>query len=274
MGLGGATTAFMDNNFNKAKEYVSRSEYEKAYQEYLKSAENGNTEAMNEIAMLYAQGMGVERSNKMAFNWFLKSALKGNGIAEFNVGMAYEQGLGVEQDINEAIKWYEKSADKGTTKAQINLAYLYVGNNGIRPDVNMAIKYIEMYADKASLTAFRHLGTLKENISKELSSQMIEGRLFLRQSTAHEKAIECMHNNKNGFTQCLMTLRDISLFPNYDESIMSNGNVLMEYAQRNLETKKASRLIPCYEVEASNGKVLGRFGFQIEDETNFIVKTY
>ena len=83
-----------------------------------------------------------------------------------------------------------------------------------------------------------------------------------------------MQKKQNGFTQCLMTLRDIALFPEYDESIMSNGTVLMEYAQRNQETKKASRLIPCYEIQASYGKVLGRFGFQIEDETNFFVKTY
>lgn len=265
----------MDSNFNKAQEYASRSEYEKAYQEYLKSAENGDSRAMNEIAMLYAQGKGVDKSDSMAFKWFLRSANTGDSIGEFNVGMAYEQGLSVSQDIKEAIKWYEKSANKGNTKAQINLAYLYVGNNGISPDVDRAIKYIEMYAEKASMTAFMHIGTLKENISKDLQSQNIEGQLFLKQSSAHQRAVACMKKGNCGFAQCLMGLKDIVFFPKLDDSItFGGGDAFMECVQRSQATRKDIRLIPCYEVQAARGKILGRFGFLVEDETNLINKIY
>lgn len=263
----------MDAYFNKAQEYASCYEYEDAFREYLKSAENGNTSAMNEIAMLYAQGK-IEKESKArdekTFKWFKKSADHGNRIGEFNVGLAYHQGLAVKKDIDEAIKWYEKSAKKGNLRAQVNLAYLYAGNEGIRPNLDKALEYIEMYSNdpNTELTSFSHLEMLRANIENELHLHNIEGKLFLKQSDAHKAAVICMQSNNQHYAQAMIGLEDIFLFPEIDDNILSDRIISAQCLQRKQATQKRIRLIPCYEVQTF--KILARFGFLVEDETNII----
>lgn len=84
-------------------------DYEKSLELYLKSAENGSTTSMINIAYLYSNGIGVEQDHKEAFKWNLQAAENGDSSGMFNVSRKYEFGLGVEKNPEKAIYWLEKS---------------------------------------------------------------------------------------------------------------------------------------------------------------------
>ena len=52
-----------------------------------------------------------------AFEWYIKSAEQGDSAGQYFVGRAYERGEGVGRDMNAAVNWYRKSAAQGFNNA-------------------------------------------------------------------------------------------------------------------------------------------------------------
>lgn len=76
---------------------------------FLKAAAQGNTDAENNLGVLYISGLGVEPDYKKAFDWFMKAASHGEPTAAFNIGRMYAGGAGVETDSAEAVRWYRRA---------------------------------------------------------------------------------------------------------------------------------------------------------------------
>lgn len=82
-----------------------------------KSADQGNAEAQNMLAVLYNTGNGVEKNPKLAFEWLNKAAAQGEPHACYSLGYASEKGLGgMPQDTQKAIEWYRKAGDNPHAK--------------------------------------------------------------------------------------------------------------------------------------------------------------
>lgn len=83
----------------------------------------------SESQYLFSRGefwLGVYNTDYAKANeWFLLSADKGHGKAMLRLGDAYYFGLGVRHDLNTAMKWYEAAADKKEPEAQYSLGRLY-----------------------------------------------------------------------------------------------------------------------------------------------------
>lgn len=104
-------TAKIDGEMQKVKDFRA----------VVKKAENGNVEAMMELA-------SKENSNKnysKAAYWYEKSAQKGDSYAMYSLGDLYEYGNLGTKDIEKAIQWYEKSAQKKYPQAMEKLGYIY-----------------------------------------------------------------------------------------------------------------------------------------------------
>ena len=72
-----------------------------------KSAIADNAEAQNKLGYCYLKGKGVVKDEKKAFEWFLKSANNGFTSGQYSLGYCYENGIGTKKNIEVAIKWYE-----------------------------------------------------------------------------------------------------------------------------------------------------------------------
>ena len=81
----------------------------RAVEWYKKAAEAGNSKAMNNLAVMYAKGKGVDIDKNQAFHWFKKSAEAGNIVAMRNVAKCYRNGEGIHQNIARAEYWERKS---------------------------------------------------------------------------------------------------------------------------------------------------------------------
>ena len=112
-----------------------------------KAAENGNTDAMGLLSVMYSKGEGVPRDDIESANWskrelterikektgeevhievkdreFLfnetkKQAEKGNAFFQHNLGVMYFNGDGVAKDDSKALEWLRKAAVQGNKQA-------------------------------------------------------------------------------------------------------------------------------------------------------------
>lgn len=137
--------------------------------------QEGNSLAMNELALLYYKGKGVEKSHRWAIHWFEKANANGcieakanlaqililgpkkyrddergirlleesmnEGVAEaFNLmGICCNKGYGVERDAQKAFKMYSKAYELGAGPVcTANLANMYLKGLGVKPDIQKA----------------------------------------------------------------------------------------------------------------------------------------
>ena len=123
---------------NLAYVYYKKKEYDKAiqyYKEYQKIADDTNN--------YYWIAAAYEDSNdyKNAKEWYLKSAKSDkDGFSENRLGVIYdEQG-----NQKEALEWYQSSAQKGNLWAYDNLANLYIDLGDYKNAEKWAKKGLEM----------------------------------------------------------------------------------------------------------------------------------
>jgi TPR repeat protein len=128
---------------------------------YAVSAWSGNADAQNNLAGLYAQGLGGVRDDQTAAQWFEKAALSGIPSASFNLANFYEEGRGVPKDVGKAIQWFEQAASGGDVEAAFNLGRLYEQGTAEHPrNIERAQKWYRLSADRGYASAQYNLGLL------------------------------------------------------------------------------------------------------------------
>ena len=106
-------------------------------------ADNGDVEAMGELAEAYYWGHGLNPDWKRSFGWAEKAAKENHPVANYRMGVQHLLGHGVEEDIDLgqqlislSAAGMEKRAKNGDHLAQFYLALMYqygVGRMGDRP---------------------------------------------------------------------------------------------------------------------------------------------
>ena len=103
------------------EDFWERSElHDIGLEEKTAAAEEGNTTAMEELALLYLNGneeQKVEPDSEKAVYWFTKLAETGDSNAMFNLGLHYAKGHGVNRDFVKAAEWMDKAAEAGDDDA-------------------------------------------------------------------------------------------------------------------------------------------------------------
>ncbi|MFB2579186.1 tetratricopeptide repeat protein [Acinetobacter sp. c2-A9] len=117
----------------------------KLYREYLiKAADNGHDPAQNELAYNYEKGQyGFKENINAAVKYYQFAVKQGNVYAMNNLAILYENGDGVEQNITEAVRLYEKSFESGNVISAYNLGYLYQNNELVKKDYKKAVVHYE-----------------------------------------------------------------------------------------------------------------------------------
>jgi TPR repeat protein len=90
----------------------------------MKDARIGDPVAQYDVALMYANGVGVAKDVEQAFAWTRSAAEKGHAQAQYLLGRAHHQGLGTPVDLRLAMAWYQRAAEHGSDKAVWNLAKL------------------------------------------------------------------------------------------------------------------------------------------------------
>ncbi|GES75674.1 kinase-like domain-containing protein [Rhizophagus clarus] len=126
------------------------------FDQYKKEAENGNNgnhQAMHDLATCYINGEGTEKNLEQGFYWHQKAveygdknamnclAENGDEEAQYNLASLYYNGEGTEKDLEKAFYWYQKSAENGNKNAIYCLAKYYKDRKGIDKNLEKAYWY-------------------------------------------------------------------------------------------------------------------------------------
>lgn len=133
-------------------------DYDTARSLWEELAKTGDAQAMNNLGVMYDQGVGVTRDAGQAARWFADSANAGNPAGMSNYGRILEQGRGVPPNPAEAARWFDQAARLGQPEAQYNLGYLYEHGRGVQRDDAAAAAWYSRAGSLRQKDALARLG--------------------------------------------------------------------------------------------------------------------
>lgn len=125
--------------FDEAAGAFAAGDYAKALQETRPLADQGDPRGQYAMGVLYENGFGVTKDQKLAAAWYLKSAEQGNTDAQYNLGAMHEHGVGMPVNYAEAARWYRPAAEQGDIDALSNLGVLYQNGQRVQQDKVLAM---------------------------------------------------------------------------------------------------------------------------------------
>ena len=140
----------IDKGYYDAIEYVARMHYEglgvpqdyEAAAKWLKlGVQIENIYSINTLANMYIDGRGVPQDYEEAVRLLRIGVGKGSGVSNNNLGYMYENGFGTAQDYAEAMRLYRKAAEAGSKAALVHLGKMYEEGEGVDVDYIEALKY-------------------------------------------------------------------------------------------------------------------------------------
>lgn len=141
-----------------------------------KAADQNHIFAINNLAMCYQMGEGVEVDYAKALKLLEKAASLGDMMAYYNIGQAYVFGMGVTKDILKGLSLIQKAAESdvdGCGHAQYFLGQISEGGvdeEGIIPDLDRAIYWYKKAAehgDREAIKALQRLHVTDGNFDEE-----------------------------------------------------------------------------------------------------------
>lgn len=124
------------------------------------------------IGKMHCYGLGTEQDYEKAFQWFLKSAQEGNKFAQYSLANLYYYGNSVEKDLSQAFLWYQKSASQGQPYASYAVAQMYSKGEYVAENNETAQRYykaalsgfLELESkDQADDNLFYKIGVMYKN---------------------------------------------------------------------------------------------------------------
>lgn len=130
---------------------------------YDDASKRGYVSALNNLAVLYELGDGVEQNEQTAIDLLKRGAEQGHALAMYNLGMRYRDGNGVRRDWGQAYELFAKSAEMGFVSSMVELGDALTLGRGVR-NPRRGVEWLQRAADagadraKISLAATYYFG--------------------------------------------------------------------------------------------------------------------
>ena len=125
------------------------------------------------IGKMHCYGLGTEQDYEKAFEWFLKSAQEGNKFAQYSLANLYYYGNGVEKDLSQAFLWYQKSASQGQPYASYAAAQMYSKGEYVAENKETAQRYYKVAL--SGFLELESKGQADDNLYYKLGSMFKNG---------------------------------------------------------------------------------------------------
>jgi len=130
-------------------------------------AEEGNVDALRNLAQMYRLGLGVEQDDEKAYDLYRQAANLGSDQAQVNIAFQLLTGKGVEQDRSKAAAWFARAADAGNPLAQYNLGLMYEKGIGVERNEEFATELYRVAASQGQRRAIARLEALENAPMKD-----------------------------------------------------------------------------------------------------------
>ena len=132
---------------------------------YEKAAEKNDAYAINNLAVAYLTGDGVDKDVKKAVNLFEKAAKLGDDYALVNLAYCYSIGNGVKFSEKEAFRMFEKAAEKGNIEGLRNAAEYLIAGKGTKQNFETALSYFTKAAQLGDVRSQERVEELSDKLS-------------------------------------------------------------------------------------------------------------
>nr|WP_321514308.1 tetratricopeptide repeat protein [uncultured Pseudodesulfovibrio sp.] len=119
------------------KAYIIK-DYTTAQLKYQEAADQGNTNAMYHLAVMYAEGQGIEQNYPKAAGLLDQAVIEGNDDARLMLGLFNIYGDGVPQNPAKGATLIATAADNGNDIAMYYLANLFAAGLGVEKSLDKA----------------------------------------------------------------------------------------------------------------------------------------
>lgn len=136
-----------------AELYYEKKDYNNSFKYYKLSADNGNTESSNNLAIMYKDDDNYKDYNK-SIKYFKFAADNGNQKAMYNLAQLYENNLNYEL----AFKYYNICCDNNIYDAYAHIGNFYECGFFVKKDLNKAFEYYKKGADFNISSSLYNLG--------------------------------------------------------------------------------------------------------------------
>ena len=122
-----------------------------------RAKEGSEPEGMTELAMLMANGDGVEKNTAAAFEMLEKAAKLGYGGAMHASGILHVKGIGTKKDVAAAVRWFKRGADIGNSDSMVRLGQMHLVGKDVELDNFVALEFFGNAARAGNVRAMRLL---------------------------------------------------------------------------------------------------------------------
>lgn len=124
----------------------------KAFEYFVKSAENGDSKAPRYVGLAYQDGIGVEVDEAKAFEFFELAAERNDSTGKYLYAMYLLQGKSCDQDVEKAIALLDEQVvnkEHELTKCALALGDIYAEGSYIEANAEKAAEYYEIVKENA-----------------------------------------------------------------------------------------------------------------------------
>ncbi|MCJ2164978.1 MULTISPECIES: tetratricopeptide repeat protein [unclassified Pseudodesulfovibrio] len=138
--LTGCTSSMMERQGTKA--YLEK-DYATAKMKYDEAIVEGNADAMYHLAVMYAEGQGVQQDYAKAASLLEQAVAQEQEDAQLMLGLFNIYGDGVPKDPAKGAELIKASAVNGNDTAMYYLGNLYAAGLGVQKDLTQALHWME-----------------------------------------------------------------------------------------------------------------------------------
>ena len=131
--------------------------FREAMSAYEKATEAGYVSALNNLAVLYEAGDGVDSDNTKAIELFKRGAEQGHPLAMYNLGVHYRNGFGVKRNLTQAAEYFARSADAGYVSAMVEIGRALLSGRGVS-NPRRGVAWLQSAANQGATRANFWLG--------------------------------------------------------------------------------------------------------------------
>jgi len=133
----------------QAYERYQASEYDIALLLYEQVAEQGYEIAQSNSALMYDKSLGYQGNDRYerAFHQYIRSAQQSNVESSLKIGDYHYYGLGTPVNYEKAVAFYRSASDTAHAQASFNLGFMHEYGLGIPQDFHLAKRFYDMATD-------------------------------------------------------------------------------------------------------------------------------
>ncbi len=184
------------------------------------AVEVGFPQAMAELGLCYAGGIGVPSNSNKAVNLLRAAANKNYVRAQFILGCMYRDGDHLPVSATDSIMWFTKASDAGDSDAHFMLGVMYFDGKLVPKDVDKAIFHF-----KKSLE--------DENILHRQDAQYLCGLAYVEKQRYSEAFGYFLEGAKSGDGDCQYQVGNLYTYGEGTEQDFAQAKLWLEKALQN-----------------------------------------